>query len=155
MQERGTQDQQDTVDGPGQALFRFVRFWSRRWTGAGQAVDPDQGRDVMVTEAVQALEQQGGATVNDVADELGIDQSGASRFITQAVDRGYLRKVAGARDARQRLLVVTDEGATLVAAAHQWQEKVFAELTTDWSPAEVKQFHQLMARLVHSRQAQG
>jgi MarR family transcriptional regulator, organic hydroperoxide resistance regulator len=152
MQERGMQNKQGiTIDGPGQALFRFVRYWSRRWTGAGQAVDPERGRDVMVTEAVQALETRGGATVNDVADELGIDQSGASRFIAQAVDRGYLRKIASSRDARQRLLVVTDEGATFLATAHQWQEQVFTELTAEWSPAEIKQFHQLMERLVHAR----
>jgi DNA-binding MarR family transcriptional regulator len=105
----------------------------------------------MVTEAVQSLEKQGGATVNDVADELGIDQSGASRFITQAVDRGYLRKIASPRDARQRLLVVTDEGAALIAAAHRWQEQIFDNLTTEWSPTEVEQFHQFMERLVHAR----
>jgi DNA-binding MarR family transcriptional regulator len=152
MQETGRQaPQAPTTNGPGQALFRFVRYWSRRWTGAGQAIDTERGRDVMVTEAVQSLEKQGGATVNDVADELGIDQSGASRFITQAVDRGYLRKIASPRDARQRLLVVTDEGTALVAAAHRWQEQVFDNLTTEWSPTEVEQFHQLMERLVHAR----
>jgi DNA-binding MarR family transcriptional regulator len=149
------EQREHAADGPGQALFRFVRYWSRRWTGAGQAVDPDQGRDVMVTEAVQALQDRGGATVNDVADELGIDQSGASRFIAQAVNRGYLRKIASPHDARQRRLAVTDTGATLVEAAHEWQEKVFAELTADWSQAEVKQFHHLMERLIHSRRDRG
>ena len=154
MQERGTQDERvGATGGPGQALFRFVRYWSRRWTGADQAVDPERGRDVMVTEAVQALETRGGATVNDVADELGIDQSGASRFIAQAVDRGYLRKIASPRDARQRLLVITDEGATFLATAHRWQEHVFAELTAKWSPAEITQFHQLMKRLMHAQNA--
>src|SRR5690606_2698391 len=52
--------------GPGQALFRLVRFWSRRWTGAGEAVELEHARDVMVTEAVASLGQQGGATVNAV-----------------------------------------------------------------------------------------
>jgi len=105
----------------------------------------------MVTEAAQTWQHRGGATVNDVADELGIDQLGASRFIAQAVDRGYLRKIASPRDARQRLLVVTDKGATLVEAAHRWQEEIFAELTADWSSAEVRQFHQFMERLTRSR----
>jgi len=132
--------------GPGQALFRFVRYWSRRWTGAGQAVDAERGRDVMIVEAVLALPD--GATVNDVADQLGIDQSGASRFVSQAADRGYLRKVPSARDARQRLLVATAEGIRLVEAAHEWQENVFAELTADWTADEVKTFHRLMERLI-------
>lgn len=102
----------------------------------------------MVTEVVQALQHRGGATVNDVADRLGIDQSGASRFIAQAVEHGYLRKVTSPADARRRLLVVTDDGAALVDTAHQWQEAVFAELASDWSGTEKHQFHRLMERLV-------
>lgn len=73
----------------------------------------------MVTEAVAAHQ---GATVNEVADELGIDQSGASRFLAQAVERGYLRKVTSPTDARQRRLLVTNKGAKMLDSAHQWQE---------------------------------
>lgn len=138
------------TDGPGQAAFRFVRYWSRRSMAAvaGQVADPDRGRDVMVTEAIQALQASGEVTVNDVADQLGIDQSGASRFITQAVEHGYVSKIASPTDARKRHLVVTESGDELVEAAHQWQEAVFAELTSDWSPAEIRQFHYLMERLI-------
>ncbi len=139
------------MDGPGQAVFRFVRYWSRRSIVAGHVVDAErlsEGRDVMVTEAVQALQRDGEATVNEVADQLGIDQSGASRFIAQAVDRGYLRKIASPTDARKRHLVVTKSGAALLETAHQWQEAVFAELASDWTLAEVQQFHQLMERLI-------
>jgi DNA-binding MarR family transcriptional regulator len=132
-------------------VFRFVRYWSRRSIVAGHVVDAErlsQGRDVMVTEVVQALQEDGEATVNRVADQLGIDQSGASRFVTQAVERGYLRKVASPTDPRRRPLVVTDEGAALVERAHQWQEAVFADLASDWSEAEIQQFHRLMERLI-------
>lgn len=31
----------------GQALFAFVRFWSRRWTGVGAGVRAERGQDVM------------------------------------------------------------------------------------------------------------
>jgi DNA-binding MarR family transcriptional regulator len=140
-----------STDGPGQAVFRFVRYWSRRSIVAGHVVDAErlsQGRDVMVTEVVQALQEDGEATVNEVADQLGIDQSGASRFITQAVEHGYLCKVASPTDSRRRLLVVTDEGAALVETAHEWQDAVFAELASDWSKAEIQQFHRLMERLI-------
>ena len=76
--------------GPGQTLFQLVRFWSRRWTGAGHTLELEHAHDVMVTEAVASLSLRDGVTVNAVANELGIDQSGASRFIAQAVQRGYL-----------------------------------------------------------------
>ncbi|MFW5418365.1 winged helix-turn-helix transcriptional regulator [Nocardiopsis sp. CNT-189] len=133
--------------GPGRTLFRFVRHWSRRIPGAG----PERGRDVMVTEAVLARQEEGGATVNAVAEELGIDQSGASRLAAQAERRGYLRKAPAPGDARRRVLVVTDEGAELLRAAHRRQESVFAGLTADWTGAEVEEFHRLMRRLTAAR----
>ncbi len=136
---------------PGRALFRVVRYWSRRWTGAGHAVDAERGRDVMVTEAVAALQGGRGATVNQIADELGIDQSGASRFVTQAVERGYLSKVASPSDARQRLLLVTPEGSRMLESAHRWQEAVFADLTSDWSPDDVRRFQDYLQRFLRAQ----
>ncbi|MFC4496983.1 MarR family winged helix-turn-helix transcriptional regulator [Streptomyces ovatisporus] len=136
---------------PGRTLFRFVRFWARRWTGAGSGIEAERGRDVMVTEAVAALADGGGASVNDVARELGIDQSGASRMVSQAAGRGYLVK-SHAADARRRAVDVTEAGRELIAAAHEWQEATFAELTADWTPGEVAQFTGYMERLVAGRE---
>ncbi len=106
----------------------------------------------MVTEAVAALQDDGGATVNQVADELGIDQSGASRFITQAVERGYLRKAPSPADGRQRRLLVTSKGAKMLGSAHRWQESVFADLTADWSAEDVRRFHGYLQRFLDAQQ---
>jgi DNA-binding MarR family transcriptional regulator len=141
--------------GPGQALFRLVRFWSRRWTGAGQTVELEHARDVMITEAVASLSQRDGATVNAVANELGIDQSGASRFIAQAVQRGYLRKAPARQDARQRVLQVTPAGDELLRAAHEWQEGVFANLTAGWTEQDVRQLQGYLERLLDAQQRNG
>ena len=138
---------------PGRALFRLVRYWSRRWTGAGQGIDADRGRDVMVTEAVAALADEGGATVNQVAEQLGVDQSGASRMISQAVGRGYLTKVASPLDGRARRVAVSEDGAHMLAAAHRWQESVFAELTADWDADDVERFHGYLLRLLEGQAA--
>lgn len=145
----GVQEQEQDESGtPGRTLFRVVRYWSRRWTGAGQAIDPDRGRDVMVTEAVAARQGDDGATVNQVANELGIDQSGASRFLSQAAGRGYLRRVASPADGRQRRLRVTEDGARMLESAHRWQESVFAELTADWPADDVRRFHTYLQRFL-------
>ncbi len=141
-----------THSGPGQALFRLVRFWSRRWTGAGHAVELEHARDVMVTEAVAALSWGDRATVNAVANELGIDQSGASRFIAQAVERGYLRKAPARLDGRQRALEVTPAGEELLQAAHAWQEGVFADLTAGWPEQDVRQLHGYLERLLAAQE---
>jgi hypothetical protein len=63
--------QMPTTTGPGQTLLRLIHYWPRRWTGADQAVHTDQGRDAMVTEAVQAGERR--ATVTDSFTELKAD----------------------------------------------------------------------------------
>jgi DNA-binding MarR family transcriptional regulator len=135
---------------PGQTLFRFVRIWSRRWTGAGYAVEQARGRDVMVIEAVIAVGATRPGTVNDIAAELGIDQSGASRMVSQAIAGGYLVAEIGP-DRRQRYVRATPEGLRLVEQAHAWQEQVFAGLTADWTADEVAVFTELMGRLVVSR----
>jgi DNA-binding MarR family transcriptional regulator len=133
--------------GPGQTLFRFVRHWSRRWTATDDAAGSVRGRDVMAVEAVSSR-NPASASVRDVAEHLGLDHSGASRLVADAVGRGLLADAPGSGDRRQRRVVVTAEGAWLVEAAHRWQEEVFGRLTADWDPDEVRQFHHLMSRLI-------
>jgi DNA-binding MarR family transcriptional regulator len=133
------------VSGTGQALFQFVRHWSRRWNGPA---DPDRGRDVLVTEAVHALRERAEVTVNDVATELGVDQSGASRMVTRAVREGYLTVQSSTVDARRRSVAVTPRGRALLRAAHRWQESIFATLTDDWTDQERAEFHRAMRRLI-------
>ena len=127
--------------GPGQLLFEFVRHWARRTT--------DQGRLVLVTEAVHTRTRRGQtATVNDVAHELGIHQSGASRFTRNAADAGYLEIRTSTSDARRRELVVTETGLAMLDQAHAWQERVFAQLTEDWTTRQRDDFQKAMAQLV-------
>jgi len=134
-----------TSAGAGQALFQFVRYWSRRWH---DPVDPQRGRDVLVTEAVHALRGQPEVTVNDIAVELGLDQSGASRMVSRAVEQGYLATRPSSTDARRRTIVVTRHGTRLLDAAHAWQDGVFATLTVDWTEAERASFHAAMLRVM-------
>ncbi|PRX98429.1 MarR family winged helix-turn-helix transcriptional regulator [Allonocardiopsis opalescens] len=143
----------DGGEGPGQTLFHVVRYWARRWNAFDGSTDT--GRDVQVTEAVAACRHSGGATVNEVADELGIDQSGASRLIARAVDRGYLRKAVSADDARRRAVLVTDKGTELLRDAHTWQEAVFTDLTAGWPPEDVRTLHRMLARLLARRHGGG
>jgi DNA-binding MarR family transcriptional regulator len=134
--------------GPGQLLFGFVRHWSRRSSG-GDASIVEQGRLVLATEAVAALVGRGEpATVNAVAHEIGIDQSGASRLIKGALDAGYLRTTAAPSDGRRREASVTPIGHTALRHAHAWQERVFDDLTAGWSQQRRDDFHTAMADLI-------
>lgn len=134
--------------GTGQLLFTFVRHWSRR-AATGDTAVAEQGRLVLVADAVNSLAMRDEpATVNAIARELGIDQSGASRMIKNAVAAGYLEMTTGSTDGRSREASMTSAGAAALEKAHTWQEEVFAELTAEWSPARRDDFHSSMADLI-------
>lgn len=134
--------------GPGELLFGFVRHWSRR-AAAGDASTAEQGRLVLVTEAVAVLAVRAeSATVNAVAEEIGLDQSGASRLIKSAVDAGYLTMTTAPSDGRRREASVTSVGHTALRHAHAWQERIFVELTVGWSRQRRDDFQSAMVDLI-------
>lgn len=130
--------------GPGQVLFEFVRHWSRR-TAPDVA---EQGRLVQVTEAAYSVVRRRPATINSVGHELGIDQSGASRLVKDAVAAGYLELQAADVDARRRHVTITPAGLELLEQAHAWQEDVFARLTEGWSERRRTEFRRAMLSLL-------
>ena len=134
--------------GAGQALFSFVRHWSRRWNGTADGERAARGRDVLAVEAVNALSHGSDPTVNDVAAELGLDQSNASRLLTHAAEANYLALSRSAVDRRQRTVTLTASGHQLLAAAHVWQDSVYEALTAEWTDGERAAFEQAMRRLV-------
>ncbi|MGK8558250.1 MarR family transcriptional regulator [Nocardia gipuzkoensis] len=57
---------------------------------------------IQVVEAVAAALRSGAeATVTDVAEQLGLDHSGASRMVRNAVAAGYLARGDSAHDRRR------------------------------------------------------
>ncbi len=137
-----------TESGTGQLLFGFVRHWSRR-AAEGDATAAEQGRLVQVIEAVHALTGRGEpVTVNAVAAEIGIDQSGASRLVRDAAQAGHLDITTSSIDGRRRQLTLTETGRTLLTHAHAWQEEVFGQLTQGWSQRRCDEFHRAMVDLI-------
>jgi DNA-binding MarR family transcriptional regulator len=130
----------------GQALFSFVRFWSRRWTGAGVGVDAQRGTDVMVLEAVHAAAAP--ASINEVARQLGIDQSGASRMITRAEQLGLVTRQPADRVGTAASIAISAAGEELLRQAHAWQDEAAKRLTADWTDEDVRTFSRLMDQLV-------
>ncbi|MEU7587170.1 MarR family winged helix-turn-helix transcriptional regulator [Micromonospora sp. NPDC049230] len=116
----------------------------------------EQGRLVQVTEAVNALvDRDEPATVNAVAHELGIDQSGASRLVKSAAHAGYLTMAKGASDGRRREVSITAAGQAALEHAHEWQEQVFDDLTAGWTRQRRDDFQRAMADLIAASHATG
>lgn len=142
------------VDG-GPALFRLVRFWSRRWSNQAftRAIREPDGelrrvQHVQVVEAVTAALRTGAeATVTDVAEQLGLDHSGASRMVRDAVAAGYLVRGDSVHDRRRVTVQLTDSGHRLLAASYDWQRQCFDQLTATWNEHDRHQFAGYLQRL--------
>jgi DNA-binding MarR family transcriptional regulator len=86
----------------------------------------------------------GEATTADVGAHLGITKQAASQLVEHLVQRGYVTREADPRDARARLLVLTDRGRACTAAA----EDAAAETVDRWRrQLEPTQFDVLQAAL--------
>jgi DNA-binding MarR family transcriptional regulator len=139
------------MDDGGPALFQLVRFWSRRWT-RGVAVeaghDASMLQHVLVVDVVDALRRDGAeVTVGQVAQQLGLDRSGASRMVAAAAEEGYLQRRGSRFDARRSVVVLTTAGQDLLNHSHQWQRAKFVELTADWSSSDRTRFAGYLERL--------
>lgn len=149
--ERASDGARAGTAGAGPALFRLVRFWGRRWPShatGGPTSDEQRVQIILVLDAIDTA-ARGGAevSVGDVAYQLGIDRSGASRLVTDAAAQGYLIRVASAGDARRAVLTVTARGLELLTGAQAWQEEVYAELTARWEPSDAATLARHLRRL--------
>lgn len=134
--------------GAGPAVFRLVRFWSRRWaprTAANTPGDPGLVQQVQVVEAVAA--SKGEVTVADVAYQLGVDRSVASRMVGETVRSGYVERLSSADDARRASLVLTADGREFLAAAHAYQQRAFEEMVAGWPAQDRARFASYLVRL--------
>ncbi len=107
---------------------------------------------MLICEAVHTLALRGmSATVNAVADEIGIDHSGASRLINGAA--GCLTMAPSAADGRRREASLTPAGRSMLEHAHRWQEGVFAALTSSWSEDKRRDFERSMTDVLQNSDA--
>lgn len=108
-------------------------------------------RQVQYIQAVEAVAGVGRtaeeATVSTVANQLGLDHSGASRIVRDAVSAGYLARVDSAHDRRRVVLELTDSGERLLAASRDWQRRCFDELTAAWDERDRRRFAGYLRRL--------
>jgi len=148
----------------GPALFQIIRFWSRRWAaGAARdgAGDAQLVGHVLILEAIDAAVRSGPAAysgessasfsrpaaIGDVANELGLDRSNASRMLAAAVAAALVTKATSASDARRTQLRMTESGQSLLAAARAWQEDAFLQMTASWPAADARRFATYLHRL--------
>ena len=124
---------------------------SRRWAASAAERGAGELRSVAhvrVLEAIDAaVSAEGTAAIANVAVQLGLDRSNASRMLADAVAAGLVKKTVSPGDARRTELQLTPQGQSLLAAARSWQEEAFAALVADWPRADARRFARYLVRL--------
>lgn len=139
--------------GPGPALFRLVRFWARRSPTLAATDLTGDARRVQSIQLVEAISTHadgtGGseATVADVAHQLGVDRSVASRMASDALRAGLIDRGSSPADARRARLTLTDSGADLLARAREWQQRAYDGALSHWDPIDRERFGRYLERL--------
>ncbi len=87
-------------------------------------------------------------TVGDVARELTINPSQASRRVASSVDAGVLARVPIQRDGRLSGLRLTKKGRRIVGDIQQRRRGALAEPLQSWTTADQRHLATLLSRLV-------
>ncbi|MBO9533973.1 MAG: MarR family transcriptional regulator [Solirubrobacteraceae bacterium] len=95
--------------------------------------------------AVRRLEP---CRVSDIAQELHVDLSVASRQITALVDAGHVERREDPEDRRAHLVSLTDAGFAVLLGAHERMVEQLQHAVADWSDDEIHTLASGIERLV-------
>lgn len=98
--------------------------------------------------ALVAIRRRGACRVSDVACDLQIDLSVASRQIASVVAAGHVERRPDPADGRAHLLHLTPSGNAAIAGAHRGMVDVLEAALADWTPAEIETLSSGLSRLV-------
>lgn len=108
------------------------------------------GADALrVLRSIETREARGEApSIRDVAADLEVEQSTASRAVNAVVDHDLVTRRAHADDARRVRLSLTGDGQEALDRATGNRLDVMAEVTGDWSADDLHDFAALLERFV-------
>jgi DNA-binding MarR family transcriptional regulator len=87
------------------------------------------------------------ARVKDVARELHVDFSVASRQLTALATAGYIRREPDPEDRRAQLVSLTGAGTAALERAHERIVGVFASALEAWTDDEIRSLTDALGRL--------
>jgi MarR family 2-MHQ and catechol resistance regulon transcriptional repressor len=108
--------------------------------------------DLSVTQchALEVLTQRAGASLNDLAADLYLDKSTASRVVSALERKGYLRRRANSADRRAVSLEITEAGSSLYQRIRREIIDQERRLLADFDPATRQSLTELLRRLARA-----
>jgi DNA-binding MarR family transcriptional regulator len=136
------------------SMTRIARSLGRR--DFGRQVERDLGRRVdasflQVIGAIDELTGPGEApNVKDIARQLDVHHSRASRVVKDTIRAGLVRRLASQEDARRSPLALSEKGQEIASALHATRAKFFAARLHGFSKADRRNLARLLGRFAES-----
>lgn len=89
-----------------------------------------------------------GASVNELAAAIGVDQPRASRVVADCVERGLVTRSVDATDARRSVIALTDAGRAVLEERRRERRAAVDEALQGFTAEERAQFAALLSRFV-------
>lgn len=89
-----------------------------------------------------------GASVNELAEAIHVDQPRASRVVADCVERGLVTRSTDPRDARRSIIALTDAGRAVLDERRRERRSAVEAALEGFSADERAQFATLLARFV-------
>lgn len=130
-------------------LMRLRRLWLQQ--GRRRRLIDEIGKPIAMSVlrtlfAIDSLNSDR-TSVGDVAAELEVDASTASRLVESAVTSGYAERTPSSVDRRKSVLKLTASGREMLISARAGREQLLSEVTAQWSIEEIELIADLLNRL--------
>ena len=111
--------------------------------------------DVSVTQcyAIEALLRRGASTLNELASELYLDKSTASRVVATLERKGYVTRASHPEDGRAIVLTVTQSGRKLYDKIRRDLVEEEVQLLSEFEPSVREAAPRLLLRLARAAEA--
>ncbi len=130
-------------DRAGKLLLEMVKG-HRVFRAAGQHQQSSiSGTKVGVLQSLKA----GDARLGELAKQLAVSASVASRAVDSLESDGLVRRRPDEQDARALVVSLTDPGRANLARRHRYIAEKFADVLSDWTPEEADDVISLLERL--------
>ncbi len=135
------------------SLLRMRRFMNKPPGGAIALPGHDRAIEfsrISACEAILDLSTKGDVTVSDIADELTLEHSSASRLASECERDGLVSRNRAPQDSRRVLLALTDEGLRVATTAKSMHSVVLDALLDGWTDQDIDDFARLLDRFSES-----
>lgn len=149
----------DPIDQIERSLVALRRSMSRRTLGRRMLEAAQEAYDLRMLETVDAVlsaqQESGSCTVGDVAQQLALDPSRASRGVARAVEAGLVVRVAAQHDARRVELELTERGWALEHRMQEVRREHARQRVSGWPEEELRRFGAALARFTGADEVTG